>query len=163
MKQIQLAYGLHKECAVAIMMLYENTKVKFRSPDGDTNHFYIVGGVLQGDTLTQYLSIICLQNVLRISIDKMKDKHFKLTKERSRRYTAQTIMDVEYADDVALLANTPAQVETLLHCLERTAAGISLHVNADKMEYLCFDQKVDIFTLNGSSLKLVDKCLINRD
>ena len=46
----------------------------------------------------------------------MKDNGFKLAKERSIRYPAQTIVD--YVDDKALLANTPAQVETLLHSLE---------------------------------------------
>ena len=30
----------------------------------------------------------------------------------------QTITDVGYADDIVLLANTPAQAETLLHSLE---------------------------------------------
>ena len=40
----------------------------------------------------------------------MKENGFKLTKERSRRYPAQTIMDVDNANDIALLANTPAQV-----------------------------------------------------
>ena len=69
----------------------------------------------------------------------MKDKGFKLAKERSRRYPAQTITDTNYADDIALLANTPAQNETLLHSLERTAAVIGLHVNADKTEYMGFN------------------------
>ena len=49
------------------------------------------------------------------------------------------------------------QAETLLHSLERAAAGISLHVNEQKTEYMCFNQRGDISTLNGSSLKLVDK------
>ena len=66
-------------------------------------------------------------------------------------------MDVDNTDDIALLANTLAQTETLLHSLEWAAAGISFHVNADKMEYMCFNQRGDIFTLNGSSQKLVDK------
>ena len=87
----------------------------------------------------------------------MKDNGFKLTKERSRRYSAQTITDADYADDIALLANTPAQVETLLHSLERAATSISLHVNAHKTEYMSFNQTGNIFTLNGSSLKLVYK------
>ena len=87
----------------------------------------------------------------------MKDNGFKLTKERSRRYQAQTITDADYADDIALLANTSAQAETLLHCLERAAAGIGLYVNADKTEYMYFNQRGDISALNGSSLKLVDK------
>ena len=51
----------------------------------------------------------------------------------------------------------PAQVESLLHSLERAAGGIGLHVNADKTAYMCFNQSGDISILNGGSLKLVDK------
>ena len=57
----------------------------------------------------------------------------------------------------ALLANTPAQVESLLHRLKRAADVIGFHVNADKTEYMCFSQRGDISTLNGGFLKLVDK------
>ena len=78
-----------------------------RSPDGDTDYFDIVAGVLQRDTLTPYLFIISLDYVLRTSIDKIKENGFKLTKERSRRYPTKTITDADYADDTALLANIP--------------------------------------------------------
>ena len=64
----------------------------------------------------------------------MKENGFKLAKESSRRYPAQTNTDADYSDDIALLANTPAQAETLLHSLERAATGIGLHVNVDKTE-----------------------------
>ena len=143
------------------MMLYRNTKVKFRSPDGDTDYFDIVAGVLLGDTLAPYLFIICRDYVLRTSIDKMKDNGFKLAKERSRRYPAQT----NYADDIAaLLTNIPAQAEILLHCLERAAAGIGLYVNAKKTEYMCFNQRGNIFSLKGGQVHLPrKKYLINRD
>ena len=56
---------------------------------------------------------------------------------------------MEYIDDIAFLANTPAQAKSLLHSLERVSSGIGLHVYANKME--------DISSLNVSSLKLVDK------
>ena len=62
-----------------------------------------------------------------------------------------------YADDIAILANTPNQAETLLHSLERAAAVIGLYVNAHKTEYMCYDQTGDISTLEGTPLKLVDK------
>ena len=114
------------------MMLYRNTKVKVRSPDWDTDYSDIVAGVLQGDIVALCLFIICLDYVLRTSVDKIIENGFKLTKERSWRYPAKTITDAEYADDIALLANAPAQAETLLHSLERAAAGIGLHVNAHK-------------------------------
>ena len=50
-----------------------------------------------------------------------------------------------------------SKAETLLHSLERAAAGIGLHVNAHKTEFMCFNQKGYISTLDGTSLKLVDK------
>ena len=128
--------------------------MKVCSPDGDTEYFDIVAGIQQGDTLAPYLFIICLDYVLRTSIDKIKENGFELTKKRSRRYPIKTITDV---DDIAILANTPNQAETLLHSLEWAAAGIGLHVNAHKTEYKCFNQTDDISTLEGTSLKLVDK------
>ena len=57
----------------------------------------------------------------------------------------------------AILTNTPNQAETLMHSLERATAGIGLHVNAHKTEYMCYNQTGDISTLDGTSLKLVDK------
>ena len=107
-------------------MLYKNTKVKVCPPDGDTDWHCSMCAA------KKYLFII---NVLRTSIDLKKENDFTLVKERSRRYSAQTITDVDYADDIALLANTPAQDKFLQHSLEQVASGIGPHVNADKTEY----------------------------
>ena len=122
-------------------------------------YIYIVCVSIQRmrDTLAPYLFIICLDYMLRISINKIKEKGFNLTKERSRKYPAKTIIDGNYTDDIALLANAHAQAEIQLHSLELAIAGIGLHVNAHKTKYMCFNQTGDISTLNGTSLKLVDK------
>ena len=90
--------------------------------------------------------------MLRTSIDKLKENGFKLTKERSRRYPAQTITDADYTDDIALLANAPTQAKTLLRSLEWAAAGIGIHVSAHKTDYMYFNQRGDISTLNGTYL-----------
>ena len=157
MEQILLAYGLLKETVAAITILYLNTKVKVRLPDGDTEYFDIVAGVLKGDTLAPYFFIICQDYVLRTSIDKIRENGFELTKKRSRRYPAKTITDADYADDIAILTNTPNQAEKLLHSLERAASGIGLNVNAHKSECMCYNQTGEISTLDGNSLKLGDK------
>ena len=154
MEQILQAYGVPKETVAAITILYRNTKLKVRSPDGDTKYFDIVAGLLQGDTLAPYLFIICVDYVLRTSIDKIQENGFELTKKRSWRYPAKTITDADNVDDIAILVNAPNQAETLLHSLEQAAVGIGLHVNAHKTECMCFNQTGD--TLDGSSLKLVD-------
>ena len=139
------------------MILYRKPNVKVRSPDRDTDYFDIVAGVLQGDTIAPYLFIICRDYVLRTSIDKIKENRFELIKKSSRRYPAKTISDADYGEDIAILANSPAQAETLLHSLERAAEGIGLHVNAHKMKYMCFNETGDISTLGGRSLNRVDK------
>ena len=131
--------------------------MKVRSPDGDTEYFDIVAGVLQGDTLAPHLFIICVDYVLRTLIDKIRENNFKLTKKGSRRCPAKTITDADYAEDIAILANTPNQAETLLHSLERAAAGIGLHVNTHKTEYMCYNQIGDISILDRTPLKQVDK------
>ena len=151
MEQILLNYDLPKERVAAIKILYKNTKVKVCSPDGDTDDFDIAG-VLHGNTLSPYLFIFCLNYVPRTSIDLMKENGFKLAKERSKRFLAQTITDTDYADDIALLANSLVQAESLLHSLKRAAKSIGLHVNADKTEYMCFNQRGDISTVNGGPL-----------
>ena len=120
----------HEDLTVSFSFL-----VKVFSPDGDTEYFDIVAGGLQGDTLAPYLFIISLDYVLRTSIDKIRENGFELTKKR-RRYPAKTITDADHADDIAILANTPDQAETLLHSLERAAAGIGLYVNAHNGIYM---------------------------
>ena len=70
---------------------------------------------------------------------KIRENGSKLKKKRRRRYPTKTITDDDYADDIAILANTPNQAEALLHSLEQAAAGIDLRVNAHKAEYMCYN------------------------
>ena len=83
--------------------------------------------------------------------------HKKKKKARNRQYLTKTITDENYTDDLVLLANTPNQIEFILHNLEQAAKGIGLHVNPDKIEFMCFNQDDNISSLNGKPLKLVDK------
>ena len=57
-------------------------------------------------------------------------------KTRSRRYPAEAMTGVDYADDLALLVNTPTQAESLLHSLELAVGEDSdLHGNAKEGSY----------------------------
>ena len=119
--------------------------------------FDIVVGVLLGDTFASYLFIICLDYILQMSIDIIRENGFILKKARSRWYPAEIIMDTDYADNIAFLAKTPTCAESWLHNLEQTARDISLYMNTNKMEYICFNQEGAISTLNSGPLKLIDK------
>ena len=86
-------------------MQYKNAKVKVHSLDGDTDYFDIVADLIPGDILAPYLFIMYQDSVFRTSIYSMNDNGFKVAKERSRRYHAQTITDADYADDIAPKSN----------------------------------------------------------
>ncbi len=66
----------------------------------------------------------------------MKENSFKLSKERSKRYLAPTITNLDYAVIIALMANIPGQAESQLHSLEQTAESIGFYVNT---KYMCFN------------------------
>ena len=74
----------HSPMVTSIVMLSKNMKVEVGPPDGDTDNFDIVAGVLQGDSLAPYLFIISLDYMLRTFIDIMKDNGFKLAKEKQK-------------------------------------------------------------------------------
>ena len=65
------------------MMLYRNTKVNVRLPDGVTGLFDIIAEVLQRDTLAPYLFIIHLNCLLWTLIDIIKENGFILKKKES--------------------------------------------------------------------------------
>ena len=157
MEKILLVYGLPKETVAAIMVLYKNTKSLVRSPDGDTKFFEILAGVLQGDTLAPFLFVICLDYVLRNSIDQFSEYGLTLSPKRSRRYPAKNITDADYADDIALIADNNTDAQKLLHLLEESAAIVGLHINATKTEYISYHQNDNpIDTINNTRLKRVN-------
>ena len=82
-KYILLACSISKDTVTAIMMPYKDTKAMVHSSADDTNFFDIVAGVLQGDTLAEFQFIICLDNVLGMSIDLMKDNAFTLERQEA--------------------------------------------------------------------------------
>ena len=90
-----------------------------RSPDGNSNFFDIVTGVLQGDTLALFLFIIGLKN------------GFKQKKARSRQYPAETI--ITDADNItkSICFNINSDKTEFMH-FKRGAAISTLNVNPMK-------------------------------
>ena len=144
MRDILIAYGVPQETVDAIMMLYQDTCSMVRSPDGNTEFFDIIAGVLQGDTLAPYIFIIRLDYVLRRALDENKELGLTLTKQKSRRYPGKKITDADYADDLAVLADTLKDATTLLHNIEKVAKQIGLYLNADKTEFICENQDASV-------------------
>ena len=60
-------YGIPTETIEAIKVLYTNTRSSIITPDGETESFDILSGILQGDTLAPFLFIIVIDYIMRIS------------------------------------------------------------------------------------------------
>ena len=112
------------------IMLYTDTRSMVRSPDGDTDFFDITSCVLQGDTLTPYLFITCLDYVLRRALDSNKELGFNLHTARSKRHSDVKITDANYADDLAVLSEHLADATILLHHQETATSEVGLNINA---------------------------------
>ena len=100
--------------------MYENTRAKVISPNGETDLFDILAGVLQGDTLAPYLFVIVLDYALRMAIDgKEEELGFHLERKKSRRIGPVVVTGLDFADDIALLSMDIRQAQELLQSIKR--------------------------------------------
>ena len=139
--------------------MYKGTKAKVISPDGETEFFQILSGVLQGDTLAPYLFVIVLDYVLRETFKGREEAlGFKLHRRRSRRVPAVYVTDLDFADDLALLTEEMEQAQDVLMRLETEAAKVGLRCNAKKTELQIFNQTdpIQVKALNGDEIKIVN-------
>ena len=135
MNHILIKYGIPEEISNAIMMLYKNTQYMVRSPYGVTSFFKITTGVLQGDTLAQFLLIVCLNYVLKNSLYINSNLGFTLSQRRSRCNPELCITDIDYVDDIAITTDSVNAEMILLHKIEEKASYIGLKINTDKTEF----------------------------
>lgn len=160
MLKILRAYGIPEIIVEAISIMYDNTQAIVLSPDGKTEMFDILAGVLQGDTLAPFLFIVVLDYVMRKAIGDDNDQlGFTVRPRRSRRYPVEVLTDLDFADDIALLSDTLDQAQELLSRVETVAATVGLHMNSSKtkfMQYNLSDQQSGIKTSEGQYLERVE-------
>ena len=100
MFEILELYGIPIEIIEAIKILYTDTSATILTPDGETQSFSIKAGILLGDTLAPFLFIMVVDYVLRMSVDKINEKGFKLHPRKSTRHPAVHLTDADFADDI---------------------------------------------------------------
>ena len=159
MLKILRAYGIPSQIVEAIGSMYKNTMAKVISPDGETELFEILAGVLLGDTLAPYLFVIVLDYALRMAIDgKEEELGFQLTGGQSRRIGPETVTDFDFADDIALLSEgLHHKAQQLLQRVETSVAKVGLKMNAGKTKFMSFNQGKtgSIHTNDGTKLEEV--------
>ena len=74
MLQILKAYDVPDRLIQAISLMYSGTRARVLTPDGNTEYFDILAGVLQGDTLAPFLFAIVLDYTLRQAIIRKREQ-----------------------------------------------------------------------------------------
>ena len=144
MEQILLAYSLSKKTVITIMILYKNTKAMVRSTDKRQILLRHCCWILA----RRYINTIFAYTLPRLqTLNIHRSNKRKKVPHYSRWYPAETMLNIDYADDLALLINTLAQAKCLLYSLEQAAGGIGIYVKANETEYACFKPNVAISTM----------------
>ena len=150
-------YGIPPKLVKAIQALYQNTSATIITPDGHTDFFNILAGVLQGDTLAPFLFIIALDYALRLSLDANNSKGITLQPRTSTRHPSKHLTDLDFADDLSLLSNYLEDAQLLLHSLEHAASLVGLHLNKDKTQYITTSKSESVIkTSDGHAIKKVE-------
>ncbi|KAJ4947922.1 hypothetical protein JOQ06_009951, partial [Pogonophryne albipinna] len=153
------AYGVPPNLLRAIETMYAGTRARVVTPDGNSEEFDILAGVMQGDTLAPFLFIMVLDYALRKAISgREQDLGFTLTPRRSRRHPTVVLTDLDYADDISLLSDIMEQAQELLNRVESECAKVDLRLNAKKTEVITYNilpEHPRLTTTEGTVLKEV--------
>ena len=126
-------FGVPEQIVKAIAIMYENPISFVQSHDGRTKEFPTKAGILQGDTLAPFLFFIVVDYALRQSVDKIRDNGLMVGR-RSGRQSEKYLTYLDYADNVALIAEHITSAQALLLSFEEAAAKVGLKLNSKKTE-----------------------------
>ena len=139
------ANGIPPNLLRAIESMYAFTRARVVTPDGNSEEFDILAGVMQGDTLAPFLFIIVLDYALRKAISgREQELGFTLTPRKSRRHSAVVLTDLDYADDISLLSDNVEQAQELLNRVEPECAKVGLRLNAKKTSPTTFHRNINL-------------------
>ena len=111
-------------------------KTRFRHANKNSRATQGVDNFKKSDfTLAPLLFIIAIDYIMRKTLEGF-DLGFTIQPRRSRRYPAKKLTDADYADDLALLADTIDGAQVFLARLEEFAASVGLHINGSKTRYM---------------------------
>ena len=95
---------------------------------------------------------------MRQALSKHPEIGFTIKPYRSRSVKAESLSDTDFADDIALIADTVKEVETLMQEVERVAASVGLKMNEGKTKFITqnIENPDSIKSLSNSTIEYVE-------
>lgn len=122
-------YGIPKKIVNAIKSPYMNTTAKVLVNGQITDSFHISSGILQGDVLSPYLFLLCIDYIF-----KTIPQNFGITTDKVP--LGIQISDLSFADDVVLLDDNVVNAQMHIDALVQTAGKIGLTINTKKSKVM---------------------------
>src|SRR6476619_61686 len=134
-----------------ISELYMNQEAVVRTAGGESHSGIIGRGVRQGCPLSPLLFSIYAEMMTKEALENV---------EEGIRVGGELIMDVKYADDQGMVANTEAGLQSLMDSLNTTAKLYDIKINIKKTKAMVVSrnggERVNI-TVEGQSVEQVSK------
>ena len=119
------SFGFEDALASLINRLYESTTATVRKGRITTESFATECGVIQGCPLSPHLFNLFLDKVLREAL---------YGYEGGVRIGGEYINDLEYADDIVLMAETTEEIQQMVSMVEEKCQKYKLYINVNKQK-----------------------------
>ena len=135
--------------------MYVNTSAVVLAPEGEL----LISTLIQEfskETLLPHTYSFILDYALRTAIGDRQG--LTLTRRRSSRHPASHLSDLDYADDIALFADTIQEAELLLHKVESASKSTGLFLNPSKTKYIHINPSTNdsVHSSDGSQIEKVE-------
>ena len=121
-------YGIPEPFINIFRNIYLNSSCCVKTDIGNTEFFDIVTGVRQGCTLSPFLFLLAIDFVMR---EAMNDPDLGI-----KWNNKSCLTDLDFADDIALLANTKESLQKMTTKLEVAASHVGLRINSEKTKVM---------------------------
>ena len=150
-------HGVPDPAVADVMQLYHGSTAAVSTRFGLTETFDTTGGVLQGDTLSNYLFILLVDYIVRQSL--VDEDGYTLKPANGRRHPTVTLTALAYTDDVAITSDSACGAESTLRRLQFHSDAIGLKLNAaiTKVFHVGYESDQEqILTLGGTTIDVCD-------
>ena len=126
--------GVHGAYMSTLQQMYSNVRMRVRLKGGLSANIPAEAGVMQGDSLSPLLFGLFMDRIEQYLCA-------RLGHDVGVRIAGRIVHVLLYADDLALMAETPEQLQCMLDCLADFCSACMMTVNIPKSKIVCFNRQ----------------------
>jgi hypothetical protein len=148
------AQGFPDKVIALVKLLYKGAMSCVRVRGDTSEYFEVKTGVKQGALLSPVLFILVLDHILHQMESQADVQGLEID-------NALRLVDLDYADDLALLTSSTTEMQRLLDCLDDAATRVGLVISAEKTKIMANEAAISAgyyapVQYRGTDLQLVD-------